>query len=703
MTLIEAGVDFIFYPSVCYETKDCKDADNHYNCPIVTSYPENIRNNVEELRSHNIAFRNPFFNLNNKKSVLRQLCEMLPRIAKNEIYAALDKAYKEFERFKADVRREGERALEYIRENGIIGVVLAGRPYHADPEIHHGIPEMIVHYGAAVLSEDSVAHLGADKVKNERPLLVVDQWAYHSRLYAAACFARGEENIHLVQLNSFGCGLDAVTTDEVRDLLISGGADKIYTVLKIDEVNNLGSARIRIRSLFAAIEERRRAAMVRGWQASNSPPPEGCLRRRRGGAFTKKMRKEHTILTPQMSPIHFDLVAEAFRAHGYNIAVMPAIDREAVDVGLKYVNNDACYPAVIVVGQFMKALNEGKYDRDNTSLIITQTGGGCRASNYIGFIRKALIKAGLAHIPVISVSGQGLEKNPGFGFTLPLLKKALQALLYGDLFMRVLYRVRPYETVKGSADELHAKWLKRCSASIRDKGSRFKENVREIIRDFDSLPIRGDMKKPRVGVVGEILVKYHPTANNDIVGLLESEGAEAVVPDLIDFFLYGLHNNTFKADYLGGTKLKRMFTDFLIDIIERFRAPMVEALNRSERFGAPVHIREMGKLAEPVLSLGNQTGEGWFLTAEMIELIKSGVPNIVCTQPFACLPNHVTGKGMIKELRRLYPLSNIVAVDYDPGASEVNQLNRIKLMLAAAVRNMGLSAGIPTEKIREVT
>lgn len=521
----------------------------------------------------------------------------------------------------------------------------------------------------------------------ERPTVVRDQWTYHSRLYEAAAFVKKQENIEYVQLNSFGCGLDAVTTDEVKAILTAAG--KIYTALKIDEVNNLGAARIRIRSLIAAIEDRK----------------EKNVKLRKGDAslkrvlFTKEMRKDYTILCPQMSPIHFDILEPAFRKCGYNLEVMAAMDKDAIDAGLKYVNNDACYPALITIGQLMNGLLSGNYDLNRTALLISQTGGGCRATNYIAFIRKALENAGMPNIPVISINPAGLEKNPGFKYEPALLHRAMQALVYGDTFMRVLYRTRPYEKVKGSANALYEKWNEKVKKDIlRADRKTFCNNIAGIIRDFENLEIYEDMKKPRVGVVGEILVKFHPTANNDLVNLLEREGAEAVVPDLLTFGLYCCYNATQKEKYLGGTRKGRIIANALAKVIEWYQKPLMKALEKSKRFDRPEDIRTLGEYAKKVVSLCNQTGEGWFLTAEMIELIHSGVPNIVCTQPFGCLPNHVVGKGVIKELRKQYPISNIVAIDYDPGASEVNQLNRIKLMLSSAEKN--LAAG-RTDALKE--
>lgn len=675
--LIDQGISFIFYPCVPYERQEFPDANNHYNCPIVTSYAENIKNNMEELRSGEITFKNPFLSLKSEKQLASRLIEELATefsLSPGEIQHAAHLAWNELERCRDDIKRKGEETISYLERTGKRGIVLAGRPYHLDPEVNHGIPELINAYGLAVLTEDSISHLAPV----DRPLVVMDQWMYHSRLYAAANYVKTKDNLDLIQLNSFGCGLDAVTTDAVSDILTKSG--KIYTSLKIDEVNNLGAARIRIRSLLSAIRVREKMNLKRELLPTS-------IKRI---PFTKEMKKDYTILCPQMSPIHFDLVEPAFRSGGYNLVILKNDNKSAINVGLKYVNNDACYPSLLVVGQIMEAILSGNYDTDKTAVIITQTGGGCRASNYIGFIRRALEKAGYPHIPVISLNLSGFEDNPGFKLTLPLAAKGLYALVFGDIFMRVLYRVRPYEAIPGSANALHEKWKQKCIAFVsQDKPKRreFCKLCKSIIKDFDELPIL-DIKKPRVGVVGEILVKFSPTANNDLVGLLEQEGAEAVVPDLLDFFLYCFYNNNFKAEKLGTSKKTAFTCNLGIKALEWLRSPATKAFRKSKRFDTPAEISKLANMAKDIVSLGNQTGEGWFLTGEMLELIHNGAANIVCAQPFACLPNHIVGKGVIKELRRRHPEANIVAIDYDPGASEVNQLNRIKLMLSTANKHL---------------
>ena len=577
--LINQGIKTIFHPCVFYEHQETLGAQNHFNCPIVVSYPENIKNNVEAVTNGAVRYIRPFMAFTDEKTVadrMVKLCREEWNIPAPEVHAAVKAAWAEQQRVKADIRTEGKRLLNQMKHNGECGIVLAGRPYHIDPEINHGIPELIASYGLTVFTEDS---LPID-FEPSRPLRVVDQWVYHSRLYNAAEFVCQHDKLEMIQLNSFGCGLDAVTTDQVSEILEASG--KLYTLLKIDEVANLGAVRIRIRSLLSAT--------------------------------------------------------------------------------------------------------------DRLAIVMTQTGGCCRASNYVSFIRRALDKAGYSHIPVISLNANGMEKNEGFSLSAGLVTDAAKTIVYGDLFMRCLYRVRPYEVIPGSADALHKKWQDICIDSLINSKTQYtyKEVCRGIVNAFDSFPIDETIRKPRVGIVGEILVKYMPLANNHLVELLEREGAEVVVPDLLDFFNYCVFGSQYKAEYLGTKKSSVIVSKAAIRLIAALRKPATDALNESKRFEATLSVYRIAEMTKPFLSLGNLYGEGWFLAGEMIELITHGTPNVVCIQPFACLPNHVVGKGVIKALKKAYPQSNIAAVDYDPGASEVNQLNRIKLMLSTAKKNIGL-------------
>ena len=675
--LISKGVKSIFHPSVFYEKQETADAGNHFNCPIVVSYPENLKNNVEALEENKINYIRPFIAFTSEKTAADRLVRLAKKewnIPEKEVRRAVKLAWAEQSRAKEDIRKEGARLLAKMESEGKSGIVLVGRPYHIDPEINHGIPELIASYGLSVFTEDS---LPVD-FSPTRPLRVVDQWVYHSRLYTAAEFVSKRTDLELIQLNSFGCGLDAVTTDQVSEILEK--ANKLYTVLKIDEVNNLGAVRIRIRSLISAINMRR----------ENKIFPKNVSQEYKRTEFTKRMRDEgYTLIAPQMSPIHFDVLEPVFKKHGYNVVILQNDNRAAIDTGLKYVNNDACFPSITVVGQIMSAVLSGEYDTNKLAILMSQTGGCCRASNYVAFIRRALDKTGLSHIPVISLNANGMEKNEGFKFTPSLLFDAGRSIVLSDLMMRCLYATRPHEVTPGSANEMHAKWKRECISFLTEKEPKYsyKELCRAIVNDFDNLPINENDGKVSVGIVGEILVKYMPLANNRLVDLVEREGAEAVVPDLMDFLEYSLFNSTYKAEFLGTKKSSAFLSKCGISLLERIRKPAKDALKDSRRFRVSFPIEKKAEITKPFLSIGNQYGEGWFLTGEMVELIKEGVPNIICIQPFACLPNHVVGKGVIKLLKKTYPQANIAAVDYDPGASEVNQLNRIKLMLSAAKKN----------------
>ncbi|MDR2174292.1 MAG: 2-hydroxyacyl-CoA dehydratase [Burkholderiales bacterium] len=688
--LVRQGVKTIFYPCVSYEHKEFDDSDNHFNCPIVTSYPELIRNNIDLLKENNVTLIQPFMSLADKGKLAKRLTQVFAPfgIKAAEIRRALEAGWEEQRRFKQDVQRKGEEVLAWLAETGTRGIVLVGRPYHIDPEIHHGIPQIITALGMAVLTEDSVAHLG----KLEGPLRVVDQWMYHARLYRAAALASARQDLEVIHLNSFGCGLDSISTDQVQEILEARG--RIYTTIKIDEGNNLGAARIRIRSLKAALKERTAQAP----QTCRFHPPKYRHR-----PFTKAMRETHTIIAPQMSPVHFQFLEPAFKAFGYRLKILEEVSPAAVDEGLRYVNNDACYPAIIVVGQLIEALKSGEYDPKTTAALISQTGGGCRATNYISYLRKALHDGGFPDVPVLSLNVVGMEKNDGFKLTLPLLGRMMMGIVYGDLLMQTLFRTRPYEKVPGSAEALYRHWVAHCKeALLKGDFATYKKNIYGIVDDFDRLEI-AEQRKPRVGLVGEILVKFHPMANNDLVKTIEKEGGEAVMPGLMDFLLYCAYDYDFNYQFLSKSRLAALAGSAVIKAMEFYRRDMRKALTQSRRFDPPHSIDELAFGAAPILSRGNQTGEGWFLTAEMVSLIEQGAANIVCMQPFACLPNHITGKGVIKALKGRYPHANITAIDYDPGSSEVNQLNRIKLMLSVAFRNMEREAAYQETVYGEVT
>lgn len=695
--LLSKGIKTIFYPCVSYEHQ-IEGADKNFNCPIVATYPQLIRNNLANLAEPDVRFLDPFLNLADEAHLAQRLCEVFSdwNISRDEMEAAVIAAYEEDRAVKEEIRAKGEESLQWLRDHDMRAVVLAGRPYHLDPEINHGIPELIVGLGMGVLTEDSLID-----GRLERPLRVRDQWSYHSRLYEAGARVGDEPDLQLVQLNSFGCGLDAITADQVQEILEA--KNDVHTVLKIDEVSNLGAAKIRLRSLQAATANR--SATV---DAAKLNDVETQLPAQERAVFTKEMRESgYEILAPQMAPIQFRLLMPVFNRAGYKMRLLENTNAETNEVGLKYVNNDACYPAIVVIGQLVEEFIAGRADPDRTALAITQTGGMCRATNYAALLRKALADAGYGQVPVIALSGQGIEDNPGFEFTPALLHSGVQAVMLGDMLQQMLLRVRPYEARPGAATELYHRWDQICQEWLKNEqkstlrrghysrtwGGRltYRRLIDECVKEFSALELQDVPRKPRVGIVGEILVKFHPDANNHAVEVIEREGCEAEVPGLAQFFQYTMASAKWNAKNLGVRGAVRWLKPLGLGLLRLYEAPIQAAFERSHgRFEPRRPIDEMAQRSTDIASMGNQAGEGWYLTSEMVDMIENGCPNIICVQPFACLPNHVIGKGMFRALRNRYPEANIAAVDYDPGGSEANQLNRIKLLLATAKQNRRL-------------
>lgn len=419
------------------------------------------------------------------------------------------------------------------------------------------------------------------------------------------------------------------------------------------------------------------------------------------------MKKDYTILVPNMLTIHFKMLRSVFIAHGYNMEILHNGGNLVVNEGLKYVHNDTCYPALVVIGQFIDALNSGKYDIDKVALLITQTGGGCRASNYIHLLRKALVKAGYEHVPVISLNASNLEKNSGFNFTLPMILQAVEVVAYGDLLMLLNNQVKPYEINKGESKELVDHWIDRLSEEFLQNRSysksKLRENLNEIGASFAKIE-KSNEKKVKVGVVGEIYVKYSNLGNNDLEDFLYEEGCEVMIPGLLGFLMYCVENGIIDRELYGGGFIKSKVNGLINNYLLGIESMIIHAA-KDNGFVAPSPFTHLKKLGEEVIGLGNKMGEGWLLPAEIMELIEQGYENIICTQPFGCLPNHIIGKGLIRKFKEKSHVSNIVPIDYDPGATKVNQENRIKLMLAVAKENLegknsqSLLDPIPVENI----
>lgn len=672
--LLARGVKRIFFPILQRERNEFADAHQNFNCPVVTGYPDVARLNIDGLRAAGVEYISPAVAIENERAAASALfCEFSRfGLSSVRIISALKQAYRAQEEYKRDIERFGEETIEYLKKNGGRGIILAGHPYHLDPEVHHGIPQLINRYGVAVFTEDSVCGKAAELEKRDG-LDVIDQWVYHSRLYRSAMVAAAHpdfKEIELVQLNSFGCGLDAISADQTAALLEKHG--RLHTLIKIDEGKNNGAVKIRIRSLLAAVEMKNEFSGTRKKAAENV---------RAAGPATAMA--ERTILCPPLSSHHFQFMETAFEACGIKLKVLPEGTRDTIELGLKYVNNDACYPAMLVVGQFLQALQSGECDPDKTDCLYAQTGGACRAGNYVPLLRKALDAAGFGQVRILAVNAQGNRGAEKFSVPPGVMWRALLGLFYGDLLMRLSLQTRPYELTAGSTNELYARWASEIKDSIR-RGSwrQFKRDVRDIVGDFARLPVDGKPRR-RVGIVGEILVKYHANANENLVRLIEDEGGEAVVPDLANFLLYCLFDPVCSARQLSGSVKSALAGWLGIKVMRFFMKPVDDAL-RGTRFGGTHDIRGMAKDAAGIVSCANQGGEGWLLTAEMMKLLEGGIKNVLCVQPFACLPNHITGKGVIKELKRRYEGANILALDYDASVSTTNQLNRIKLLMASA-------------------
>ena len=674
INLIEKGIKRIFYPCVIFEEKEDKNSQNQFNCPIVMSYPEVIKNNLDILKEKHIDLMIPFFSFESKEILKKTILEEFEKfdISEEEVQSALDLAWEERLNFRKDLKNKALEIIKDLEKTGKIGVVLCGRPYHCDKEIHHGIPNIINSFGIAVLTGDAVASISS----LDEELRVVDQWTYHSRLYRAAAYVGKSNCLELIELNSFSCGIDAVTTDQVAEILANHG--KVHTLLKIDEISNLGAVKIRIRSLLAALDYKKKVL-------------KKSIKKKieyKKAKFTKNMKKDYTILAPQMAPMHFKLISVAFKQEGYNLEILPET-KEALDYGLQYVNNDACYPSILVIGELISALKSGKYDLNKTAVMISQTGGSCRATNYLGFLKKAIKDSGFEKVPILSLNANGFEKQEGFKITPALAHRCLLAVSYGDILMKLLYHTRPYEINKGESEKLYNTWNERVKINIQN-GSFFeyKRNITNIIEDFSNIKTSSE-KKVKVGIVGEILVKFSPFANNHLAEFIENEGGEVYTSSLMNFIKYCIFSDIFINERFKG-KLSALKLKITLWIIDRYTKVIDNALRKNKKFGNDESIETLAKKTSKYISIGNQSGEGWFLMGEMIEFIEKGVPNIVCVQPFGCLPNHITGKGMIKKLREEYSdkFVNIAPIDYDPAYSEVNQLNRIKLMLSVAKKNL---------------
>ncbi len=667
--LAEKKVDRIFYPMVMFEEKEYSDAVNSFNCPIVSSYADVIRSAVNPEKKYQIPFDSPTFNISDKELLLKACVEYLKKlgISKNIVKNAFEKALFEQRNFKENVRSKVSEVLENARVNNEMIIMLASRPYHTDPLINHKTPDILTELGVSVISEDSVV-----EESNFFDLQTISQWTYPNRIYKAAQWvAKQPEEVQYVQLNSFGCGPDALVFDEAREILKTKG--KNLTLIRIDEITSTGSVRLRLRS------------MIESYKVRDNNPQKVDNQRITLPIF-EETDKKRTILLPLFSEIYSRSIPTLLEIEGYKSVNLPAPDRESVELGLKYCNNEICYPATIVIGDILKALKSGKYKRDEVAACITQTCGQCRASSYLSLIKKGMIAAGFSDIPITSIGTEGkvIHQQPGFQLNWKkLMYITFAGMLFCDVVAKMYYSTVVREVRKGTAKTLMNFYLDNVQSLVakRDVSGVFKM-MKKAVEDFNQIEIV-DKNFPKIGIVGEIYIKYNSFGNHNIVEWLNNQGVEVVVPPILDFFLQSFVNiDVNKKANLTKTSL---FSDIFVFFIEQYSNYYVWKTNKilsKFRLFSPFHsIRNVAKHAEKILNLVNQFGEGWIIPAEISQFAEDGINNVISIQPFGCIANHVVSKGVEKRIKDLHPKMSLLFLDFDSGVSEVNVLNRLYFMV----------------------
>jgi predicted nucleotide-binding protein (sugar kinase/HSP70/actin superfamily) len=685
--LVGKKVDRIFYPTVVYEQEEYENALNTYNCPVVTGYPDLLKSAVNPEQKFGIPLDNPAINFKDFNLLKDQLYLFFKQFGLNyrTVSEGVEKGMEAQSNYKRQLRSVAKAMLSKADAGRRTTVVLAGRPYHVDPLINHGIPNLLTELGVDVISETAVP-LNADAVSLE-DVNVLTQWSYANRLYAAARWVTNTANAQMVQLTSFGCGPDAISADEVKEILRHGG--KIHTLIKMDEIVNVGAVRIRLRSMLEAVKEKNGKTNATG---------TGTMKKNR--AVVEEDRKR-ILIAPYFSPFYSPLIPSAFRPLGYRVEVLPPQDRVSVEWGLKTINNDMCYPAILVAGDIIKAFQSGRYDPENTAVILTQTGGQCRASSYVSLIRKGLAAADLDEVPVIAISNEEIDPQPGFKIDKKgLIKRLGLGIIFADPLARMYLATMVREKVPGTSKNLHEKYLFEMETGIENADYYYLLNLlKRAVADFNRVEIN-DKTVPRVGIVGEIFVKYNFFSNGNIIDWLSGQGVEVVLPPIQNFFAQRFINETYDQKAFFKRSLADRIKYRLLEIYSNYHVGQIERIMQGFRFYRKAHdLRKLAAITGEVVSLANQFGEGWLLTAEMIAMLNEGIDNIVCLQPFGCIANHITGRGMENKLREMFPHLNLLSLDMDAGASEVNMMNRLHFMVTAAREEVDREVGTqPAQK-----
>jgi predicted nucleotide-binding protein (sugar kinase/HSP70/actin superfamily) len=671
--LLQAGVDRILFPMVFYEQREFADAVNCFNCPVVSGYPDVVRSAIDPAGRHGIPLDQPAITFQNVELLQRNCRDYLTGLGVSgaRFERAFGLALAAQVEYKAAVRAAAEQAVAHARAAGQRIVVLVGRPYHVDPLVNHGLPEVLAGMGVTVLTEDAVPLARGETLKNP---LVVTQWAYANRCYHVARWAREQPDVEVVQLNSFGCGPDAFTLDEMRGLLAEAGRG--HTVIRIDEIDSLGSARLRLRSMLAA----------RG-QAASAAEAGGARPRRTTRLFS---REDHArrILVPEFSQFCTPPIVRPLLDQGYSLEQLPSPDQESVQIGLKYTNNEICYPGIIVIGDILKALQSGRYRLEDVAAGSWETGGQCRASNIASLLKQALVAAGFGQVPVITISTKlaSVNQQPGFKVNLATyLYKALLGMAYTDGLSALYHATAVRELHAGDAQALADRCLAPFNAgTLPVTRPAIFAALRQAVTDFEGIAVDTE-RRPQVGIVGEVYVKYNRFVNHDLARWLMRQGLEVNLPPLLSFFL-GAY-----VGYRAGVEARIRPPDWLAGLLAATRRPVLAVVQQADRilqrarYYHPRHTLEAtADSAQAALHLTHQYGEGWLLAGEIGQYVRAGVRNIICLQPFGCIANHVIAKGIARRLQSLYPSLNLLFLDLDAGLSEVNFFNRLHFFVEQA-------------------
>jgi predicted CoA-substrate-specific enzyme activase len=669
MDLIEADVDRIFFPMVFYEEDSFSDSANSYNCPVVSGYADVIRSVIDPQRKYDIPLDMPAITFDDKKLLKKTCLAYLSSlgIPAGVIRRAFEVALESQKQFKVQIRTLAAEILENARAEGRPVILLLGRPYHIDPLINHKIPDILTGFGVDVITEDSIPLEPGQTLDNRH---VMTQWEYLNRYYHAARWVGTQDHVELVQLNSFGCGPDPFVLEEVRTIL--GEYGKHPTVIRIDEIESPGSTRLRLRSMMEAI-----------WL--HAKPAAHAYSPRKITKVYQSEDRSRTLIVPDFAQFCSPPIVRPFKDMGYEIVALPPADRASVDVGLKYTNNEICYPGIITIGDLVKALQSGKYDPARTAIGFSQTGGQCRASSYPSMIKKALVAAGFENVPVVTLSTnlENLNDQPGFKFDVKeYMYKAIIGMLFTDALSEMYHSSAIRENQRGESVKIVDKYMKPFwEGHIPLERTALLDHIDQAVEDFNALSIT-DWKHPKVGIVGEIYVKYNAFSNNYVADWLMEQDIEVVMPTFLEFFAGGLimmenrvHSNLKRPNLLWILSFlgKRLLRSFLNE---------VDGIMQKYRHYRPYHdIQEIAQKAQEIVSLNHQYGEGWLIAGEIGSFVKDGINNVLCLQPFGCIANHVIAKGVEKKMKELYPQLNLLFLDADAGVSEVNFFNRMHFFI----------------------